>query len=107
MSYGRNPLYIYSDGEYMNFVGSAVVPEYYINALLYKLLLRNRREELGRRLREGKAVWLRPSHYPSESDVFPTEMPVDHPEYAAQVGWMDLQEDDIIRALMAEAPREG
>lgn len=75
MSYGRNPYYIYSNGESM-FLDGICVKEEVINAFLYKILLLNRRNELKNRLQEGKRAWLK------------------------EKKWIEENEDKIIRDLM-------
>lgn len=112
MSYGRNPYYIYSDGDYMIFDEIVRVPEEMINALLYKVLLKNRREELKERLKEGKKVWSRQyklidkttgkdpdwDNY-SVENLETIEVPLDDPEY---IRWMEENEDEIVKELMGE-----
>lgn len=81
MSYGRDPHYIYNDGVEMYFDG-VYVSEKVLNAWLYKVLLTNRRDELARRLQEGKAVWSDPE----------------------TVEWAERLEDDTLRSLMGPLP---
>lgn len=99
MSYGRNPYYIYSSGDGLT-LNEVTVPDSYINAFLYKVLLTGRREELKARLKEGKEVWLNPYDYEGEH-ILST------PEYLAKMKdldrlWMLGQEDDILKTLMGE-----
>lgn len=111
MSYGRNPYYIYTDGEYMVFDGIIRVPEEMINALLYKLLLKNRREELKERLIEGKQEWLyqdklidkttrkEPDWNNCNGESFEIiKVPTDE----SYVRWMEDNEDEIVKRLMGE-----
>jgi len=82
MSYGRSPYYIYSDGDTLYLSGQRVSEEI-VNAFLYKVLLTNRREELKRRLKEGKSVWK------DDDDKLEEQ-------------WMEECEDDIVKKLMSE-----
>jgi hypothetical protein len=114
MSYGRNPNYIYSDGDYMHF-NSEIVSEHVLNAFLYKILLTNCREELIERLVEGKESWLhqqrlvnkhtglRPSRedYRKPADLVFEDIPQDDPELLIEKHWMEECEDDIVKKLMS------
>lgn len=114
MSYGRNPYYIYSDGEYMVFDEIVRVPEEMINALLYKMLLKNRRDELKERLKEGKEVWMHQYRLVSKNttglpdlgcDIENTEemeIPLDDPAMQQYIKWMEENEDEIMKKLMGE-----
>lgn len=93
MSYGRSPLYIWSDGDWLHFWGSPkpeseesgpVVSEMAINAFLFKVLLTGRRDELSGRLREGMSVWS------------------GHTDSA----WIASQTDDLLRQLMGDMVKE-
>ena len=114
MSYGRNPNYIWSDGDYMNF-NSIRVSEEVLNAFLYKVLLTNRREELRERLIRGKESWLHRQRLinkntgeePSEvedfqypADLIFEEIPQDDLEILMEKQWMEEREDKIIKKLM-------
>jgi hypothetical protein len=56
LSYGRQPYYIWSDGETMNIDHHLEIPEEAINQMLYHMLLSHRREELKKRLLEGRKL---------------------------------------------------
>ena len=113
MSYGRNPNYIYSDGDYMHF-NSELVSEYVLNAFLYKILLTDRRKELQERLVQGKESWLheqrlvnkhtglRPSRedYKDPADLIFEDTPQDDPELLIEKQWMEEHEDDILKKLI-------
>lgn len=92
MSYGRYPVYIWSDGDRLHF-DLERVPEEHINAFLYKILLTNQREELAERLREGKAFW--------DTDPFGIyEEPERQSEREDLRKQREEQEDIIVRKLM-------
>ncbi|MCM3109932.1 hypothetical protein [Lederbergia lenta] len=55
MSYGRRPQYIWSDGD-STFFGVTKVPEAEVNQFLYSLLLSHRRDDLSKRLLEGRKL---------------------------------------------------
>lgn len=101
MSYGRNPYYIYNSGNGLNLDGT-YVDEEVINAFLYKILLTNRREELKKRLQEGKQSWLKIIRYddPMSLDAELLEVPENDPEVLEDKLLMELFEDDIIKELM-------
>lgn len=116
MSYGRNPYYIFSDGEYIIFDGKYKVPEIMLNALLYKLLLACNRDDLRERLQEGREVWLHQTRLinkrtgmpPISTDEFKEELieveiPLDDPEMQEYIQWMQENEDEILKHLMGEA----
>lgn len=96
MSYGRNPHYIYSNGEEL-YLDGIYVREEIINAFLYSILLSNRREELRQRLLEGKQIWLNQVKFEDSRLV---ELPEDHPEILMEKEWQEMQEDKIIKGLM-------
>lgn len=95
MSYGRNPHYIYSDGDEMNFSLYGAIPENVLNAFLYKILLTGRREELKQRLVQGKEEWCYKEKY--NNGKFES-IPVKKEE----MEWMNSQEDDILKTLLGE-----
>jgi hypothetical protein len=95
MSYGRNPHYIWSDGDELHFEPYASVPEYLINAFLYKVLLMNRRDELANRLQQGKQEWLNKEEFDRENLELNTV-----PQDEEVIQWMNDQEDDILKKLM-------
>jgi hypothetical protein len=97
MSYGRNPHYIWSDGEYLNFEPYGKIPEHVINAFLYKILLRSFRDELKERLREGKKEWMYQLKYNAEECKL-IELPQE-PEY---IEWMEANEDEIFKSLYGQ-----
>ncbi len=110
MSYGRNPYYIYSDGEYMHFEMDTV-PEEILNAFLYKILLTNRREELKERLKQGKKVWLQKrvllnkntGQEPITKDDFVNIKEFIFkivPQDDFYIQWLEEHEDEIIKKLM-------
>ncbi len=108
VSYGRNPHYIYSDGETL-FLDGYRVPETLINAFLYKVLLLNRRNELKERLREGKKEWtymLRAKFSSDDVDFTTVTDSTNDPELALQIKWLDSQEDEVLKALMGEPSTE-
>lgn len=94
MSYGRNPMYIYSDGKEL-YLDGVYVPEEAINAFLYKILLTSRREELSRRLQEGKNVWLQATTFIVDDCYNYQDVP--DVEYFK---WMETMEDEILHKLM-------
>jgi len=96
LSYGRNPYYIYDNGEELYLDGVWVADEV-INAFLYSILLSNRRKELGKRLQEGKQAWLKQTKF--ENDIL-IELPKDHPEILMEKEWQEMQEDVFIRTLL-------
>ena len=96
MSYGRNPHYIYSNGSEL-YLDGVYVSEEVVNAFLYSVFLSNRREELKRRLQEGKQIWLKP--HKLERDLF-VELPESHPEVLMEKEWQEMQEDDVIKVLL-------
>lgn len=102
MSYGRNPHYIWSDGECMDFDGTRVLEEV-LNAFLYKILLTNRREELAERLRQGKSKWMKPVRMEVDwqnGDWSIVDAPEDDSERLATIKWMESCEDDVLKRLM-------
>lgn len=102
MSYGRNPYYIYSSGDKLNLDGQWVDEEV-INAFLYKVLLTNRREELKRRLQEGRQSWLKLIRFKDPvnwNDPELIDVLEDDPEVLEEKEWMKLYEDELINKLM-------
>ena len=97
MSYGRNPYYIYSDGVEL-YLDGVRVNEEVINAFLYQVLLKCRRDELGKRLKSGKNSWLHKYSMNPEQDI--EEIPQDAPEIVYEKEWMEQNEDNIIKDLM-------
>jgi len=81
MSYGRYPYYIYSDGEEI-YLDGTYVSEEIINVFLYKLFLKNRRQELKERLLEGRKSWLK----------------IDKDD--GYIKWLVEQEDELIKRLI-------
>ena len=115
MSYGRNPNYIWSDGDYINF-NTIRVPEEVINAFLFKVLLTNCREELKERLIQGKESWLHreilvnritgaepfsKEDYRNPYDLAFKEVSQDNEDLLMEKKWMEEQEDEIIKKLMS------
>ena len=96
MLYGRNPYYIFSDGDRL-YLDGVYVDESVINAFLYKILLTNRRDELLRRLKEGKETWLHKTKY--NGDIL-EEISQDDSEIIYEKKWMDECEDEILKNLM-------
>jgi hypothetical protein len=114
MSYGRNPYYIWSNGEQLSLDGK-YVDEKIINAFLYKVLLLNRREELARRLKEGKEVWESKTEIENFTEIFNNMDKMSKEEYIDKMSnakiievkqdkevieWMNENEDDILKKLM-------
>ncbi len=110
MSYGRNPHYIYNNGEDTVFEAIHKVPNVLLNAFLYKILLTNRRDELKERLRLGKKEWM----YMIRLELLPDGMsyeivsdPMNDPELARQIEWINSHEDDVVKYLMGEGDIPG
>lgn len=98
MSYGRNPFYIYSDGDSL-YLDGKYISENVINAFLYKVLLTNRRSELKQRLTEGKEQWLlHKTTFDTEGNLI--EMPLDSHEVQMDKTWLEKEEDDLLKNLM-------
>ena len=95
VSYGRNPYYIWSDGNELNLDGIRV-NEDIINAFLYKVLLTGRRGELKNRLQNGKEQWLNKIQLTEDDKI----------EYISlsehEINWMEKQEDEILKILMGK-----
>jgi hypothetical protein len=114
MSYGRNPYYIWSDGQNMCF-NNIYVPEEILNAFLYKILLTERREELKERLKQGKESWLhkemlinkhtgmracKAEDYKNPAELIFAEISQDDEELVLERKWMEECEDEIVKKLL-------
>jgi hypothetical protein len=120
MSYGRNPYYIWSDGEKL-WLNDTIVDEKIINAFLYKVLLLNRREELIQRLQEGKQVWMVQKNIKGLNDLFNKKeimteeefkekmknlVIIEEPQDQRYIDWMNSQEDNILKQLMGKGEKK-
>ena len=107
MSYGRNPHYIWSNGETMNFNYEAEVPEYLLNAFLYKILLTPFRGELKERIKLGKAEWMMKREiqgfdHQNPSNNVDTWKFVEVLQDKEYVEWMENGEYELVKTLLNE-----
>jgi hypothetical protein len=98
VSYGRNPYYIFNSGNKIHFDGTWV-DEDIVDAFLYKILLKPRRDELKRRLLNGKKQWVENKHYLDKDFNF-QPLPKDNEEYIEEMKWLEKLEDKLIKSLM-------
>lgn len=120
MSYGRNPFYIWSDGNTLSLNG-VYVNEEVINAFLYKVLLTYRRDELKERLQNGKKAWMKEVSYPGLDKIWMddklseeeftnkmTELKSEEkPISDMELKWLEGQEDNILQILMGKEVDEN
>ena len=114
MSYGRNPYYIWSNGEQL-YLDGKYIDEKIINAFLYKVLLLNRRDELKRRLQEGKQSWMKKTEFENFNEIWDNIKNMSEQEFKNEmtnmkkieiiqddeyIQWMNEQEDKILKRLM-------
>ena len=72
MSYGRKPYYIYDDGDCICFQAFKRIPNDAINQLIYGLLKDHRIDELKRRVKRGREIYLealKEDKYATEYDI--------------------------------------
>lgn len=105
MSYGRNPHYIWSNGEVLHFEPYGAISENLINAFLYKILLTTYRDDLAERLQQGRQEWMTQHKVIDEKDDkgnlinFRIE---EVPQDEFYVKWMEDNEDELLKTLMGK-----
>lgn len=103
MSYGRNPHYIWSDGERTVF-GTESIPNNILDAFLYRVFLKCHREDLIQRLKNGKKEWQKqikvtlPPFATSLMDVKTEYIKTDEDT----IRWLEKQEDELLKSLIGK-----
>ena len=115
MSYCRNPYYIYPTGNGVSFMGT-FVEDVQLNVWLYNMLLKNRREELIKRIKLGKKECLKMEDPKFIENVTKNNIDTENmsdeefdkiyylnendPELIAEKTFDEANEDEIIRNLL-------